>query len=133
MKLFLAILFCSCSVSAFSQIGTSNPGRVVLAKDSFSTKQIGKANTTRCPLPGTCQSNCVVYTFIGTGNWSIEGNWEGGFMPPATLSGCVQIIINPKDNTECLMNIPLQQIPSGASIVVAAGKKFRIPGKLIQQ
>ena len=133
MKPLLLILLISFPLCALSQIGVSLPGSIELAKDSFSTKQIGKANTTRCLFPGACQSNCSVYTFIGTGNWSIEGNWEGGFMPPVTLSGCVQIIINPKDNTECLLNIPLQQIPAGAGITVAAGKRFRIPGRLTQQ
>ncbi len=133
MKIPLLILLLSFPFCALAQIGISLPGRIELAKDSFSTKQIGKANTSRCLLPGACQSNCSVYTFIGTGNWSIEGNWEGGFMPPATLTGCVQIIINPKDNTECLLNIPFQQIPAGATILVATGKKFRIPGRLTQQ
>ena len=133
MKIPLLIFLFSFPLCTLSQIGFSSPGGVVLAKDSFSTRLIGKANTTRCPMPGSCQSNCAVYTFIGTGNWSIEGNWEGGFMPPVSLSGCVQIIINPKDNTECLLNIPLQQIPPGASITIASGKKFRIPGRLTQQ
>ncbi|MFM9909116.1 MAG: hypothetical protein ACKVOW_07205 [Chitinophagaceae bacterium] len=54
-------------------------------------------------------------------------------MPPVVLDGCSQIIIDPLGNNQCLLNIPLQIIPTGMSISVMPGKKFRMPGKLIQQ
>lgn len=118
---------------AVGQIGFSSPGNIVIAKDSFSLRQIGTAATLKCVRPGPCNSNCAVYTFIGSGNWSIEGNWEGMVVPPIVLTGCSQIVIDPLGNNECLLNIPLQIIPAGMSISVMPGKKFRIPGKLIQQ
>lgn len=101
--------------------------------DSLRTYNIGKARTALCPTPGPCGANCSIYTFIGAGNWSIDGNWEAGIKPPASLLGCVQIVINPTGNNECLLNVPIQILPPGTSITVLAGKKFRIPGKLVRE
>lgn len=131
--IFISGFICFLHQITIAQIGYSSPGNAVIATDSFSTRQIGKAATLKCVRLGPCTNNCAVYTFVGSGNWNIEGNWEGMVIPPIVLTGCSQIVINPLGNNECLLNIPLQTIPAGTSIAVMPGKKFRIPGKLIQQ
>ncbi len=133
---FLTGLFLSCLIfsSLQAQIGMADLGGSHIGNDSVSfSKAIGKATTPKCPLPGACENACAVYTFIGAGDWSIEGNWEGEAMPPASPAGCLQIVINPIGTQECLLNIPLQLIPAGASILVVTGKRFRVPGRLVHE
>jgi len=67
----------------------------------------------------------VVYTFTGNGNWDIAGNWTNNTIPPATISGGSEIIINPVSNGECILNVS-QTVSSGGVITVEPGKKFRI-------
>lgn len=71
----------------------------------------------------------VSYTFTGNGNWDDTSNWLNSSMPPATVAGGTQIIINPVDGGECLLNIPYTVSP-GAIFTVMAGKNFRIVGDL---
>lgn len=130
--LLYIVLFFSIHAS-MAQIGVVKLGRCDIGKDSVFVPDIAKAKTPLCPMPGPCNSNCAVYTFIGSGNWSIDGNWEAGVKPPAVLSGCVQIVINPIANHECVLNVPLQIIPPGASITVLSGKKLRVPGRLLRE
>ena len=131
--LLITLLLLMLSESIWAQIGVANIGSTSIGYDSLFVPAIGKASTLKCSVPGPCETACSIYTFIGSGNWNIEGNWEGGLMPPIVLSGCTQIIINPSGTEECLLNIPLQIIPMGASITIMAGKKFRIPGHLLRQ
>ncbi|MES2774725.1 MAG: hypothetical protein V4722_11100 [Bacteroidota bacterium] len=119
--------------SAQSQMGTTTIGTSIIGKDSLGTPGIGFAATPACTVPGPCGASCTVYRFTGTGNWNIPGNWEANSMPPTTITGCSQILINPAGNTECLLNIPVQIISPSVSITVMPGKKFRIPGKLLIQ
>ena len=132
-RLLFTLLLFMFNQSLKAQIGVANIGGTSIGYDSVYVPSIGKASTAKCPLPGPCETGCAVYTFIGSGNWNIEGNWEGGLMPPIVLNGCTQIIINPTGTEECLLNIPLQIIPLGGSITIMAGKKFRIPGHLLRQ
>ena len=127
----LLLVFFVTSMQA--QLGVSNIGVTNIGYDSLFVPAIGKAYTAKCPLPGPCETGCAIYIFIGSGNWNIEGNWEGGLIPPIVLSGCTQIIINPVGTEECLLNIPIQIIPPGGSITIMSGKKFRIPGQLLRQ
>ncbi len=130
-KLLILFFIWACfHAIATAQLGTYNIGIINIGYDSLYSTKIGKAITPECPLPGACGSACTVYTFIGAGNWNIEGNWESNIIPPVVLSGCTQIIINPAGSNECLLNIPLQIIPAGTSLTVMPGKRFRIPGKL---
>ncbi len=130
-KLFLLFFILpGCNSFVQAQLGSYNIGKINIGYDSLYATKIGKAVTPVCPMPGTCGSACAIYTFIGAGNWNIEGNWKSNIIPPVVLSGCTQIIINPAGNNECLLNIPLQIIPAGTSLSVMPGKKFRIPGKL---
>ncbi len=130
--LFLLLLFIFFQ-SLQAQVGVATIGNTNIGYDSLFVPAIGKAITPKCTIPGPCESACAVYTFIGSGNWNIEGNWEAGLIPPIVLSGCTQIKINPNGTEECLLNIPLQIIPQGCSITIMAGKKFRIPGHLLRQ
>lgn len=134
MKLFSLILVTGIfHFATHAQMGMVTLGSTNIGYDSLFVPDIAKARTPVCAAPGPCNSNCSVYTFIGNGNWSIDGNWMAGIKPPVQLSGCVQIVISPVAGGECLLNVPLQIIPAGASITVASGKRFRIPGLLLRQ
>jgi hypothetical protein len=74
----------------------------------------------------------TVYTFTGSGNWDVPGNWANNRIPPSTLPACSEIIIDPVGTTECVLTVT-QTIAPGARITVVTGKKFRIPGNLIIQ
>ena len=75
------------------------------------------------------------YTFTGaggTGDWSNPSNWSNNVIPPAVLTSCSQIIIDPPVGIECVLT-GTQTISPGAKITVMANKNFRIPGELIMQ
>ncbi|MEO6405426.1 MAG: hypothetical protein ABIY51_04560 [Ferruginibacter sp.] len=127
---FLLYFLLGCAHALPAQFNTYNIGAMHIGYDSLYTFNIGKATTPRCPFAGPCGNACAVYTFIGAGNWNVEGNWNNFMMPPNILRGCNQVVISPIGNEECLLNIPFQMIVAGASITVMPGKKFRIPGKL---
>lgn len=114
-----------------AQSGTSIIGSSSIGIDSLNFPAIGKASTQNCLFPGPCNSACAVYTFTGAGNWNIEGNWEGNVMPLIDSRECLQIVIDPAGTAECLLNIPFQIISPGINITVMPGKKFRIPGNLV--
>ena len=129
MHLAVLMLFINHSLKA--QLGSSIIGISSIGMDSLSFTAIGKADTLYCAFPGPCGSTCPIYHFTGAGNWDIEGNWEANLIPPIVLTGCSQILIDPAGNNECLLNISLQFIPGGTSIKIISGKRFRIPGKLV--
>ncbi len=72
------------------------------------------------------------YTFIGEGNWDIAANWSNNIIPPAILPAGAEIIIDPKQNAECLLNVP-QTISAGSKLIVNPGKKFNVNGNLVIQ
>ncbi len=72
------------------------------------------------------------YSFTGNGNWSNAANWSAGLVPPQNLPHGVQVSINPSGTGECVLDVQ-QRIPSASSLVVQAGKKFRIMGNLVIQ
>ncbi len=76
--------------------------------------------------PGT------VYTFTGSGNWNLASNWSNNTIPPATLTTCGEIIIDPPLGQECILNVP-QTVMSGAKLTVMANKKFKVMGNLSRQ
>jgi hypothetical protein len=78
-------------------------------------------------ISGSCIFDCIgkVYTFIGNGNWDIISNWLDNLIPPSVLQSGDQIIINPIQNGECILNIK-QTIPAGSTIKINTGKKIRI-------
>lgn len=71
----------------------------------------------------------TVYTFTGNGNWDDPANWMNSKVPPASLSAGDQIIIDPVDQGECLLDISYTVSP-GATLTVMTGKVLRVPGNL---
>ncbi len=74
----------------------------------------------------------LVYTFTGNGNWDNIDNWSNQSMPPSLLPIGSQIIIDPPNNGECVLNKPLTISPGGI-LTVLPGKKFVIQGNLLIQ
>jgi hypothetical protein len=74
-------------------------------------------------------STTQTYTFTGSGNWSNPANWSNGSLPPATISGNAEIIIDPAINGECVLDV-IQTVQNNAKFSVKEGKSFRIIGDL---
>jgi ferredoxin len=129
--LVISLLFMTVPHLLPAQIGVSKIGISSIGADSLGIPAIGKAATAKCIAPGPCINSCPVYIFRGAGEWSIEGNWKDEIMPPVILTGCSQIVIDPVGNNECVLNVPMQTISPGTSITVMPGKRFRIPGQLV--
>ena len=72
------------------------------------------------------------FIFNGNGDWDKTVNWFNYTIPPTTLTAGYSIIIDPIISGQCVLNTT-QNINQGAIITVNAGKKFVIPGALIQQ
>ena len=70
-----------------------------------------------------------VYIFNGSGNWSDAANWTYGSLPPTTLPSGAEIIISPRTDGECIVNVS-QVISQGAKITVMEGKKLKIPSNI---
>jgi hypothetical protein len=71
----------------------------------------------------------TIYTFTGNGNWTDAANWVNGLIPPATLPYGSEIIIDPAESGECVLNTN-QTVAPGGKLTVKQPKKFRIPGNL---
>ena len=78
----------------------------------------------------TAQS--ITYTFTGNGNWDEASNWSNNKIPPATLPVFSKIIIDHTDGGQCILNVS-QNVASGASLTVNAGKNLVVPGTLMIQ
>ena len=80
------------------------------------TNSVGSRNgsdlTFTTPAPSS-------FTFTGSGNWSSSANWDGGFVPPATLPSGNTIAINGAGT--CTLDVT-QTLASGSSLTVNAGK-----------
>jgi hypothetical protein len=66
-----------------------------------------------------------VYTFIGTGNWSVAANWVSNKIPPSILPAGHEIIINPSSGNS-VKNIPVILGP-GSKLTVMPGKTLIVP------
>lgn len=73
-----------------------------------------------------------IYRFTGNGNWNVSANWSEGIVPPTTLPVGDMIMIDPVGGGECVLNVTMT-VSSAGSIIVMAGKSFRIPGNLVIQ
>lgn len=71
----------------------------------------------------------ITYTFTGNGNWDNPLNWSNNKIPPMTLPVFSTIIIDNIMPGECVLNVT-QNIATGATLVVNAGKNLIIPGNL---
>ena len=67
----------------------------------------------------------AVYTFIGTGNWSLASNWANNRMPPSVLPAGYEIIINPSSGTS-IKDISVILSP-GSKLTVMPGKTLMVP------
>ena len=72
----------------------------------------------------------TTYTFTGDGSWLNAANWEGGIIPPPTLTAGNCIVINPTGT--CVLDTE-QSITVGASLKVLKNKNFNIQHNLILQ
>ena len=134
MSRFLSILMLFfISNAAMAQLGTTVIGKSNLGKDKLREFVVGKAATPKCAFPGSCTGGPAVYIFNGSGNWNISGNWKDNVVPPEVLGEKAEIIIDPANTKECILNIYSQTILPGSKLTIIAGKKFRIPGKLVTQ
>jgi hypothetical protein len=61
----------------------------------------------------------TTYTFTGSGNWSIEENWDVNGVPPSDLSSGNAISIN--GSGSCNMDVSLT-LENGATLTIQAGK-----------
>ena len=74
----------------------------------------------------------ITYTFNGNGNWNNAANWVDNLIPPATLPVFSTIVVDNIAGGQCLLNVP-QNIATGASFIVNAGKNLVVQGALIIQ
>ncbi|UEG51294.1 hypothetical protein LK994_07400 [Ferruginibacter lapsinanis] len=72
-----------------------------------------------------------VYTFTGNGSWNTASNWSGNLIPPTTVTGNVEIVIDPLSGGQCLFNAgQVQHVGGGAKLTVKTGKKLNVNGDL---
>ncbi|MEI9934544.1 MAG: hypothetical protein WDM71_06755 [Ferruginibacter sp.] len=91
---------------------------------------VAVTNTVGCSITSnTIIVTDTLYSFTGSGNWSVASNWANNEVPPSPLPSCAQIIINPAGTSDCILDVP-QIISAGSKITVIEGKKFVIPGDL---
>lgn len=74
----------------------------------------------------------TTYTFTGTGNWNVAGNWSGNTVPPNPLPAGSAIVINHSAGGNCTLNVS-QTIAAGATLTVMTGKNLIVPGTLTIQ
>jgi hypothetical protein len=91
----------------------------------------GKTATSNA-ITMTVTNSRTTYKFIGSGAWEDSQNWENNNAPPSTVSGCVDIIIDPAGATECVLNSTLT-ISGDVHITVVPGKKFKVLGSIFIQ
>jgi hypothetical protein len=95
-------------------------------------QDVGLVFSGTAPDPGAFEFtpvSSIIYTFNGDGNWDDAANWLNSIVPPATLNPGNQIIINPIDGGQCIVNISYTVSP-GVIITVMAGKQLSLPGNL---
>ena len=78
-------------------------------------------------ITGLLQNMAAIYRFTGDGNWDVPENWSGNAVPPATLPGGSEIIIDPAAGGSCLLNISYT-VSEGCILTVKPGKNFLVAG-----
>jgi hypothetical protein len=69
------------------------------------------------------------YTFIGSGDWNIPGNWRNNSKPPSTLPIGDYIYI---EGGQCSLS-GSQIIAAGANLIVRPGSSLIVTGNLLRQ
>jgi uncharacterized protein (TIGR02145 family) len=72
----------------------------------------------------------LIYTFKGNGKWSDTSNWLNQAMPPSILPKLHQIIIDPVDTGQCILDVP-QYLSDSAQITVRPNRRMLISGNLL--
>lgn len=72
------------------------------------------------------------YIFNGNGNWDLPANWSYSMVPPANISSGSEIIIDPQQGGQCVLNITYTLSP-GARLTVNTAKHFIVQNNLILQ
>ncbi len=70
-----------------------------------------------------------VYTFTGNGNWNDVNNWDHHILPPDSITAKSEIVINPVQGGQCVLNISYT-VTAGARLTVNAAKVFIVNGNL---
>ncbi len=84
------------------------------------------------PIIESLSCNTTTYVFIGNGNWTDPANWAGNVVPPASISGDTEIVIDPQVGGKCILNTTVnQRVSLGARVLVKSAKSFVIEGNLI--
>jgi len=63
----------------------------------------------------------ITYTFTGTGNWNVAGNWDANGIPPSTLPSGSTIIIAPSGTCQLTTDLTIE---GGGTFTINAGKQF---------
>ena len=80
----------------------------------------------------TVPAATVQYIFNGNGNWSNPANWLNSSMPPASAVAGAEILIDPVQGGECVLDINYTLSP-GARLTISQGKRLLLPGNLTIQ
>lgn len=64
----------------------------------------------------------TTYTFTGSGDWSVIGNWDANGIPPSTLTSGNTIIINPSGFCQLTTDLIIQE---GSTFTINPSKDFR--------
>lgn len=70
-----------------------------------------------------------VYVFNGSGNFNVPANWDNNIVPPSQILIGDEVIIDPPNGGECILNVPVTVMP-GAKFTVMPGKVLRIENAL---
>ena len=73
--------------------------------------------------------NPTLYIFTGTGNYNVPANWNNNMVPPSQILIGDEVVIDPQNGGECIMNVPVTVQP-GAKFTVMPGKVLKISSNL---
>jgi hypothetical protein len=70
-----------------------------------------------------------IYIFTGSGNYNVPANWDNNIVPPSQVLIGDEVVIDPPDGGECILNVPVTVLP-GAKFTVMPGKVLKIGSNL---
>jgi hypothetical protein len=70
-----------------------------------------------------------IYIFTGSGNYNVPANWDNNIVPPSQVLVGDEVVIDPPDGGECILNVPVTVLP-GAKFTVMPGKVLKIGSNL---
>jgi hypothetical protein len=70
-----------------------------------------------------------IYIFTGSGNYNVPANWDNNIVPPSQVLVGDEVVIDPPEGGECILNVPVTVMP-GARFEVKPGKVLRINNAL---